>query len=187
MTAMSQVADKLLTQALQARREGRLQDAERDLVDAVDLCRKADVPTELAAALTALGQIERDLHHLDSSRQHYEEAVALYRAQSDHRKLAHTLRHLGDIHRSEQRTELAESCYGEALTLYRSDAQTPPLELANAIRGLAILKHDSGAAGPAKLLWTEARDLYAIVNVKEGVAESSRRLALLSQRSGELK
>jgi hypothetical protein len=58
--------------------------------------------------------------------------------------------------------------------------------LANAIRGLAILKHDSGAVGQAKLLWTEARDLYAIVNVNEGVAESSRRLALLSQRSGEL-
>jgi tetratricopeptide (TPR) repeat protein len=183
---MSQVADKLLTHALQARREGRIQDAKDDLVDVVDLCRTADNQMELAAALTALGQIERALHHLDASRQHYEEAVTIYRAQGNDRKLAHTLRHLGDIHRSEGRTEVAESYYDQALTLYRSDKQTPPLELANAIRGLAILKHDSGAVGQAKLLWTEARDLYAIVNVNEGVAESSRRLALLSQRSGEL-
>jgi tetratricopeptide (TPR) repeat protein len=136
---MSQVADKLLTHALQARREGQIQDAKDDLVEAVDLCRTADNQMELAAALTALGQIEIDLHHLDASRQHYEEAVTIYRAQRNDRKLAHTLRHLGNIHRSEGRTEVAEP-----------------------------------------------RDLYAIVNVKEGVAESSHRLALLSQRSGEL-
>jgi tetratricopeptide (TPR) repeat protein len=187
MTAMSQGADKLLTQALQARREGRLQDAQHDLVEAVDVCRTTNNQLELAAALTALGQIERDLHHLDASRQLYEEAVTIYRAQGNDRRLAHTLRHLGDIHRSEGHTEVAESYYNQALSLYRNDKQTPPLELANALRGLAILKHDSGADGQARLLWIEARDLYAIVNVKEGVAESSHRLALLSQRSGELR
>jgi tetratricopeptide (TPR) repeat protein len=142
MTTMSPAADKLLTQALRARREGRHQDAKHDLVAAVDLCRKADNQMELAAALTALGQIERDLRHGGAARQYYEEAVRIYRAEGDDHRLAHAIRHLGDIHRSDRRLELAESCYNEALALYRSDKRTPSLELANAIRGLAILKEE---------------------------------------------
>jgi hypothetical protein len=54
--------------------------------------------------------------------------------------------------------------------------------LANAIRGLAILKSDTADAEAARALWEEARDLYAAVNVKAGVAESNRRLALLERR-----
>ena len=93
---------------------------------------------------------------------------------------------MGDISRHEGRAGLSESCYNEALALYRGDDQTTPLELANAIRGLAILKDDAGQSESARSLWTEARDLYEAVNVKEGVAECSLRLARLTQNSGEL-
>jgi tetratricopeptide (TPR) repeat protein len=178
---MSEASDQLLSQALQARREHRVDDARRGLVEAVDLCRKAGVRVELAKALTGLGQIERDLDHSEAARQHYEEAVAIYRAEGDALRLAHTVRHLGDIYRDEGCAELAEPCYDEALAFYRSHERTHPLDLANAIRGLALLKTNAGEAGPAKLLWQEARDLYAAVNVEAGVAESSRRLALLRQ------
>jgi tetratricopeptide (TPR) repeat protein len=178
---MSEVSDKLLTQASQARREHRLADAKRDLVEAVDLCRKTGTRIELAGALTGLGQIERDLKHGDAAREHYVEAVAIYRGEGDALKLAHTIRHLGDIHRNEGHRELAEPCYREALNLYRS-REAPPLDLANALRGFAILQDDAGEVREAKLLWEEARALYAAVNVEAGVAESSRRLALLEQR-----
>ena len=134
--------------------------------------------------LARLGQIERDLNSNEAALQHYEEAAAIYRAQGDALKLAHTIRHVGDIHRHEQRVELAERCYQEALDLYRSHEPAPPLELANAIRGLAILKGDAGEAAHARLLWEEARALYTVVHVKEGVAESSRRIALLDTGSG---
>ncbi|MGA9417350.1 MAG: hypothetical protein WBV60_21855, partial [Terriglobales bacterium] len=89
---------------------------------------------------------------------------------------AHTVRHVADIRREAARLDLAESCYHEALHLYRNHAATPPLDLANAIRGLAILKTDAGDAATAIALWEEARDLYAAVNVEAGVAESNRRL-----------
>ena len=184
VTTMSQAAEKLLAWALQARREGRFADAKRDLVGAVDVCRRDDNRMDLARALTALGQIERDLQNWDAARQRYEEAVDIYLAENNPLKLAHAVRHLGDIHRHAGHPEFAESCYVEALNLYRSDKRTAALELANAIRSMAILKHDSGETEQAKSLWTEARDLYAAVNVKEGVAESSRRLALLSSASG---
>ena len=183
---MQETSENLLEEAQKARREGRVQDAKRDLVEAVDLRRKAGSQAELARALRALGQIERDLHHTDAARQHYEEAVAIYRAEGhaegNDLRLAHTVRHLGDIHRSAGHAALAEPCYDEALNLYRANPQTTPLDLANAIRGLAILKSDTGDALRAVSLWTEARSLYAKAGINEGVAESERRLARLTQR-----
>jgi tetratricopeptide (TPR) repeat protein len=190
MATMPEHWEKLLKDARQARREGRHQDAKRDLIEAVDLCRKSGARTELARALADLGQIERDLHHADAALQHYEEAVAIYRsegsaegsAEGNDLRLAHTVRHVGDIQRSAGHPALAEPCYDEALTLYRANPQTTPLDLANTVRGLAILKFDSGDVPRAVSLWTEARDLYAAVGVNEGVAESERRLALLIPR-----
>jgi tetratricopeptide (TPR) repeat protein len=173
--------DRLLRDATQARREDRQADAERILVEAVEMCRKGESQSDLAKALTSLGQIERDLQHNQAALAYYEEALAIYRAEGDALKVAHTVRHVGDIQRNEGRRELAEPCYREALKIYRSHEQTSPLDLANAIRGLAILIFDAGESEEAKLLWQEARDLYAGVDVAAGVAESNRRLALLER------
>ncbi|MGC2694715.1 MAG: tetratricopeptide repeat protein [Candidatus Angelobacter sp.] len=177
---MSETVDKLLSQAAQARREDRHADAKRGLLEALSLCRQANDSMQLAQALAALGQIETDLGHADAALQHYGEAAAIYRNAADRLKLAHTIRHIGDIHRREGQPELAEPFYREALALYRADERTPPLDLANAIRGLAILKHAAAEIEEARALWEEARSLYTVANVKAGVAESSRRLALLA-------
>lgn len=184
---MADAIGTLLSRARRARFENP-SDARRDLVEAVALARTAKDPMQLAQALTALGQIERDLHHSDEALQHYEEAAAIYRL-ADHRtadvplKLAHTVRHIADIHRHEGRTEPAESSYQEALAIYRAHAETPPLDLANALRGFALLKETAADPQTAKSLWEEAGKLYASVNVEAGVAESERRLALLKAQS----
>ncbi len=180
---MANPPEDLLKQAYEARQEKRLDDAKRHLVDAVDLCRKASIQRDLAKALTSLGQIERDLNHYPVAQRLYEEAVAIYRRE-DTSRLAHAVRHLGNIHRHTCDIELAEACYHEALELYRENPQTSPLELANAIRGLAILKGERGEAGQARQLWMEARDLYAAAEVQAGVDEASRRLACLSEKRG---
>jgi tetratricopeptide (TPR) repeat protein len=178
-------ADQLIDEALQARREGRHEDAKANLAEAIDLCRKASSRSDLARALSALGQIERDLHHLDAALQHYEEACAIYREEGNHPKLAHTVRHLGDIHRSAGHATSAEPCYVEALRIYRNTPQTTPLELANAVRGFALLKGDAGDSPRAISLWTQARRLYEEAGVTEGVAECNRRLAALIRTSPE--
>jgi len=146
------------------------------LTQAVDLCRASLSKVDLARALSGLGQIERDLHENDAALRHYEEALALYRAEDNPLKVAHTVRHVGDIHRHEKRHELAELCYVEALSLYRAHSETSALDLANAIRGMAILKDETGEAVNAKLLWAEARDLYRLAEVQAGVAECSKKL-----------
>jgi tetratricopeptide (TPR) repeat protein len=182
-TIMSEQSEKLLGRAALARRENRPEDAKRDLIEAVAFCRDTGDNVDLARSLTGLGQIERDLGDDAAALKYYEEAVMIYREMKDALKLAHTIRHVADIHRHENQTSLADGCYREALDLYRNHERTQPLELANAIRGFAILKSDAGETIQAKSLWEEARDLYALVGVKEGVAESARRLAGLAART----
>jgi tetratricopeptide (TPR) repeat protein len=169
-------AGRLLRQAEEARREKRLDDARRDLVAAVALCRSAGAPGELARMLKALGRIERDRGELEEARSLYEEAVGVYRGLDDPLALAHTVRHLGDVHREAGRPELAGPCYDEALSLYRSHDEATPLDLANAVRSLAVLKDGTGDVAEARRLWGEAKRLYREVGVSEGVAECSARL-----------
>ncbi len=181
---LMRLADRARREALSLgprsqRAQDRMADAHRNLVEAVALCRQAGVGHELIQALKRLGQIERDLGHSDAARAFYEEAVAICREDGDPLTLAHTVRHLGDIHQDAGRAKLAETCYHEALAIYRGHEQTHPLDLANAIRPLAILEESRGQSEEACRLWEEARDLYAAVNVQEGVAESSARLARL--------
>lgn len=132
-----------------------------------------------AKALTSLAYSERNLQHLEAARRHYAEAAEIYRSAGDPLRLAHTIRHVADILQDEAHPDLAEPLYHEALGLYRRNEGTPPLDLANAIRGLAVLKSGTGEAEEARQLWAEARDLYAAVGVEAGVKEASRRLAQL--------
>jgi tetratricopeptide (TPR) repeat protein len=177
---MSNAFDKLANEATQSRRENRVSDAKRQWAEAVQLSHQSGNKKELIQALKGSGQIERDMGNNGAALPFYQRAVALCREHDDPLNLAHTVRHLGDVYRSAGQLELAEPCYREALTIYRSHTQTAPLDLANALRPMAILKEQTGEPEAAKPLWEEARRLYASVNVPEGVAESSKRLAQLA-------
>jgi tetratricopeptide (TPR) repeat protein len=112
-------------------------------------------------------------------------AVAGARMGEDSLRLAHSVRHLGDAYYYAGRPPLAEPCYVEALSIYRREERTPPLDLANAIRSFAVLKHEVGAIEEAQALWQEAHDLYAALHAPAGVAESAARLALLAHGDGD--
>ena len=182
----------LLWRAHQARRENRLADARRDLVDAVAICRREQVASDLAFAVKRLGQIERDLGNLDAALALYEEAAAIYRERDDALNLAHTIRHVGDIHHDRGRGGPAERCYDEALTLYRRSRGTRRSDLANAVRSMALQKERTGDLEHARALWKEARDLYASLDgplrriftrrPNPGVVESSEHLMRLGRR-----
>lgn len=135
-------------------------------------------PHDLVVALKGLGQIERDAGNREAALARYEEAVAVCRLLGESNLLAHTIRHVADIHYEMGRTDLAEAAYEEALAIYRR--QKPgALELANAIRGFAVLKDEAGLLDEAERLWEEAHTLYIAANVPPGVAESAERLARL--------
>jgi tetratricopeptide (TPR) repeat protein len=183
MDELIEGAVKLIRDGKYARLDERPDDARRDFAAAVDLCRRSGARRELIQALKGLGQIERDQGRGAAALALYEEAVVICRAEGDHPQLAHTVRHVGDIHREAGRAGLAEPCYLEALEIYRSNARTEPLDLANAIRPLAILKDDAGEVEEAIRLWVEARDLYAAAEVEAGINESSRRVDRLQATS----
>ena len=106
----------------------------------------------------------------------YKLAAAIARAFGEPLLLAHRVRHLGDAYRRLGRAELAEPSYIEALSIYRQHEEARPLDVANALRGFAILKESAGARDEARRLWQEAHDLYVQVDVPAGVAESASRI-----------
>ena len=167
---------QLAQQAANARREGRLSEARRDAEDAVNLCRQVGTEERLVRVLMLLGQIERDSDENEKARRHYEEAVRHSRMHDEPARFAHTVRHLADLYCEEGEIDLAKASYEEALAIYRRDQNTSPGDLANAIRGFAVMKDAAGATEEARSLWEEARCIYASLGVEEGVEECSTRL-----------
>ena len=172
--------ESLLDQGYQARKEQRLAEALQRFAEAVDLSRKSDDRALLAQSLTGKGQIERDLGDLEGALKCYEEAVDLYRVLNRPLVLAHTIRHVGDILRNQTQLGMAAPHYEEALAIYRGLDDAPPLDLANAIRGYALLRSSVGEKAEAAKLWQEAGALYAAVGVQAGVAESEAQVARLT-------
>lgn len=176
---MPEESDVLVGRAQLAQREHRLAEARRDWLAAIDLLRRDHAGEPLANALRSLGELERKLRDSDGARAHYQESVAMLRNGPDRLKLAHTVRHLGDVHHEAGRADLAAPCYDEAIALYHAHPDPPPLDLANAIRSLALLRQETGDRSQAIALWSEARELYISLQVDAGVAECTMRLANL--------
>lgn len=151
--------------AWQARREGRHEAARRELLEVITTSRKAGKRLVLIRALTALAHVVRDRGEDERALPLYEEAITLCRDEGDDLLLAHTVRHLGDLHRATGRLLEAEPYYDEALTLYRRAATPPPLDYANALSPMALLKRDQGDIDMARRLWSEARALYESVGI----------------------
>jgi tetratricopeptide (TPR) repeat protein len=152
-----------------------------DLIGRIAALRADGASSELARALRELGELERR-DDPDAARRHYEEAVGMYREVDEPLRLAHTIRHLGDILVDADRIAEAEACYDEALTIYRARGDTAPLELANAVRGMAVLEQKNGARENALRLWQEAHDLYVATGVEEGARETATRIRRLRDR-----
>jgi len=179
---MSEAFNKLANEAAHARRENRVSDAQRLWRAAAELSRQSRHRRQLIEALKGCGQIERDMGDNEKALAFYQEAAALCREEHDALLLAHTVRHLGDVYRSAGKLDAAESSYEEALRIYRNHQEAAPLDFANALRPMAILKEQKGQADAAKPIWEEARRLYEAANVSEGVAESSKRLERLAAK-----
>ena len=182
---MSNEIEQAAQRAFEAQNERRYDDAKREWTTVAELSRQQENIPELAWATRWLGEIERKLHDPAAARLHYEEAVKLYRGLSDPLVFAHTIRHLGDVYHESKLPELAEPCYREALEVYRAHTEAAPLDVANAIRSLAVLTSELGERDQARNLWEEARALYTTVGVQAGVAESLARLARLDAQAGD--
>lgn len=176
--------DALLEQVAQARREHRHKDAERLASQALTLSERSGARTDLARAITAVGQIARDQGRHDEALQMYEQAADIYRTDGPVLRYAHTIRHVADIQVDMGQVTLAEPLYDEAVEIYRDTPETHTLDFANALRGAALAKAGLGKRDEAVSLFGQVRDLYAQLGIDAGVAESERSLAKLAAAQG---
>ena len=142
--------------------------------------RKSDDLPLRATLYEELAYVDRSLRDLETSQKHYRQASEIYRSLDNLLNTAHTVRHAGDILREQKKPDLAARLYTESLEIYRSHKDTTPLDLANAIRGFALLKEEAGDCQEALSLWHEARGLYELAGIEPGVSESDAQIRSLS-------
>ena len=109
----------------------------------------------------------------------YQRAAGLARSANDMKQLAHALKHVGDLQRKLGEHRSAESAASEAVTLHRQSGSGVSLDLANALRVLALAQESLGQLSKADGSWREARPLYEAVGVLPGVHECDERIARL--------
>ena len=139
--------------------------------------------SSLAEALCGLAQAENDIGNCEAARHHYANAAVLYRRIGPPGRVAYAARHEADLLRQSHHSSEAEALYREAEAIYRQGGENNTLDLANTLRGLALIKEATGGMQASRTLWQEARKLYAARSVEAGVAECDRRLSLLSNLS----
>jgi tetratricopeptide (TPR) repeat protein len=174
---MSETFQELFARGYQARRENRIADSRAVFIQGVRSAAEQGDRPSLAEALSGLAQAERDIGNLEAAQHHYAGAATLYREIGPPERLAYALRHEADLLRNEGRPAEAEPLYLEAASIYREQGDEAALDLANTLRGLALLAESSGKPEAAKSLWQEARQLYARCNVQAGVAECDEKLS----------
>jgi tetratricopeptide (TPR) repeat protein len=177
---ISGTPESLLDYARVAKKEHRLEEAAELFRKALTECVPSDSPELCATLYEELAYVERNLRDLDTALKLYRQASRTYRSLGNPLKAAHTMRHAADILLEQKRQDEAAPLYAEALEIYREQKDTPPLDLANAIRGFALLKEDVGDRKEALSMWREARDLYELTSIEAGVLESDARIRSLA-------
>jgi tetratricopeptide (TPR) repeat protein len=167
---------ELFKNGYRARREGRLAESRAIFIDCVRKASEAGDKPSLAEALCGLAQAENDIGNCEASRHHYANAVLLYRQIGPPSNLAYALRHEADLARKMAQPSEAEPLYREAEGIYRGMGDEATLDLANTLRGLALVTEQTTSLEASRSLWLEARDLYARCNVAEGVAGCEEQL-----------
>jgi tetratricopeptide (TPR) repeat protein len=174
---MAETFQELFARGYQARKEDRLADSRAIFIMAVRNASLEGDRVSLAEALCGLGQAERGIGNLEAARHHYASAAVLYRQIGPSARLAYALRHEADTAREAGLPAEAEPLYVEAAAIYRQQGDDAALDLANTLRGLALVNESSGRSDAAKALFQEARELYAKCKVEAGVAECDERLS----------
>jgi hypothetical protein len=70
---------------------------------------------------------------------------------------------------------LLNGVFGQGI--YRQLDEKATLDLANTLRGLALVNESAAKMDASKALWQEARELYAKCNVEAGVAECDEKFS----------
>lgn len=174
--------EKLLLKSRSARRENRLLQAQKTARMAVDAAEKIEDPEIWKRSINQLAQIERDLDRDDTAVDLYNRIIQLSHKLGQKAIKAHAFRHIADIHLDNRLFKVAEIFYRHALNIYRKEPGISRLDLANTLRGLALLKTRLNQT-EAVAIWKKARRMYASAGINTGVDECDNWLDKIRNRS----
>lgn len=170
----------LLEEAWNKRRVGNYEEA-RDLVKkAQELC-KGDDYNSLGRIYHVYMQFESDHDNLPKALEFCQQSLGFYKKANNSARIAHSTRHLADLQRALGNDADSESNYREAISIYKADSQTRIGDLANALRGLALVLEKRSKVSQAKTAWEETKELYQACNLQAGVDEANRKLDSLQR------
>nr|VFK17983.1 MAG: Tetratricopeptide repeat-containing protein [Candidatus Kentron sp. LFY] len=131
-----------------------------------------------------LGDLDRRLGNVDTTRGHYDTAIDLYQKEQAKLSLANALKALGDLERRLGNVDKARGHYDTAIDLYQKEQDQ--LGLANALKALGDLKSRLGNVDKARGHYDTAIDLYQKEQAKLGLANALHALGDLESQLGNL-
>jgi tetratricopeptide (TPR) repeat protein len=117
---------------------------------------------------------------------HALKSIEHYRASGEVQHIAHSVRHLADLEFKLGQLDGAEEHYREAIQIYINDDNTTKLNLANTLRGYAMLTESQENIVLALGLWEEVKTLYNSIDIPEGVEEANQHLEALDKDNNEV-
>lgn len=168
----------LLQQAKEHRNDANYVTAQDLLIQAYNLCEPNNF-NSLGKVYAFLGQLEQDHKAYNKALLMYNKALHAFQKSNDEEKIAYTVRHIADLHQELGQHQIAEENYQKALSTYRAYVNAPSLDLANTLRGFALLQEGVGNKPAAKEAWVEARTIYLNMDIQAGVEECDGHLVAL--------
>ena len=176
-----QLIQEYLNDAWDLRRLGQYHNSKEVLVKAHKLCKEKDFEL-LGRVYHIYMQYEYDHEKYNEAVKFCRLAISFYVKGNNPNKIAHATRHLADLQLELNRLDKAEKNYLHAIDIYRKDPNTPKGDLANALRGYALVLEKGEKIAKAIEMWEEILHLYQDKGFQEGIDEASQRLKILSNK-----
>ncbi len=171
--------------------QGRLDEAEPLLREAVEVCRAGLSPDDphIASSLDKLGSLFHKQGRLDEAEPLLREALGIARAASPRiggSLIASALRNLAALYRDQGHFELAEVLFGEVQEIYRVAHPPSDTIIAADITDLAAVYESQGRLGEAESLFREALDILqtALPPCHPRIGRALNNLAVLFKDQG---
>jgi len=166
---------ELLEEAWNKRRVGNYDEA-RQLVKKAQELSKEDDYNSLGRIFHIYAQLESDHDNYRKALEFYQQSLGFYKKANNSDKIAHSSRHIADLQRTLGNDADSETNYTEAIGIYRANSQTKTGDLANALRGYALVLEKRSKISEAKTAWEATKKLYQACNLQAGIDEANRKL-----------
>lgn len=162
------------------RRDGDYKTAGSLVDQAIQLAPDDDYANR-GRAFHILAQFEADQDEYKTALNYYQQSLAFYEKTPFKDKVAHSLRHVADTFYSLNEIEEARSRYENVLEIYSAQEETNDVDMANALRGYALVLEKQDEKAAAVKEWSTILTIYEKYNLKSGITEAKSKIDQLEK------